>query len=228
MMTGQLQNFLCKMNFSLGDAKSILSIFQIVLSITLSFFVSLLWFMVKYVFIYGVIDYVKNQTLCSTIIKFIKIKIEQLTQIDLSKAMNQNILKFVFMNMLIIFLLMTFGSFGYILIILYSCFLYYYIQQNMMKTKKEYQKILEMTEELSQGHFDYEITEELDVFQDLKNQLMQIKIGFEKAVQEETKSQNLKTELITNVSHDLKTPITCIKNYVYLLKDEHLDEIQRH
>ena len=155
--------------------------------------------------------------------EYIKRKIEQLTQIDLSKAMNQNILKFVFMNMLIIFLLMTFGSFGYILIILYSCFLYYYIQQNMMKTKKEYQKILEMTEELSQGHFDYEITEELDVFQDLKNQLMQIKIGFEKAVQEETKSQNLKTELITNVSHDLKTPITCIKNYVYLLKDEHLD-----
>lgn len=228
MMAGQLQGFLCKMNFSLVDAKSILFIFQIVLSITLSFYVSLLWFMVKYVFIYGVIDYVKNQTLCSTIIKFIKRKIEQLTQIDLSKAMNQNILKFVFMNMLIIFLLMTFGSFGYILIILYSCFLYYYIQQNMMKTKKEYQKILEMTEELSQGHFDYEISEELDVFQDLKNQLMQIKIGFEKAVQEETKSQNLKTELITNVSHDLKTPITCIKNYVFLLKDEHLDEIQRH
>ena len=37
----------------------------------------------------------------------------------------------------------------------------------------------------------------------------------------------MKTELITNVSHDLKTPLTCIKNYVILLKNTQADEATR-
>ena len=49
----------------------------------------------------------------------------------------------------------------------------------------------------------------------------------EKAVQEETKSQNMKTELISHVSHDLKTPLTCIKNYIVLLEDDTLTNEQR-
>ena len=54
-----------------------------------------------------------------------------------------------------------------------------------------------------------------------------MKDGFEKAVQEEKKATSIRSELITNVSHDLKTPITCIKNYVTLLEDENLEEEKR-
>jgi signal transduction histidine kinase len=42
--------------------------------------------------------------------------------------------------------------------------------------------------------------------------------GYQKAVETTLKSERLKTELITNVSHDLKTPLTSILNYVDLLK----------
>ena len=42
----------------------------------------------------------------------------------------------------------------------------------------------------------------------------------EQAVQEQMKAEHLKTELITNVSHDIKTPLTSIVNYVDLLKKE--------
>lgn len=48
-------------------------------------------------------------------------------------------------------------------------------------------------------------------------------IGVQKAVEERMKSERLKTELITNVSHDIKTPLTSIVNYVDLLKKEQLD-----
>ena len=47
--------------------------------------------------------------------------------------------------------------------------------------------------------------------------------GFENAVTESLKSERLKTELITNVSHDIKTPLTSIINYVDLLKEEEIE-----
>lgn len=62
------------------------------------------------------------------------------------------------------------------------------------------------------------ITEDIGVFEPFKEQLTEIRTGFKKAVDEEVKSQRMKTELITNVSHDLKTPLTAITTYVELLK----------
>lgn len=50
----------------------------------------------------------------------------------------------------------------------------------------------------------------------------QIKDGMKKAVDKNVKSEKLKTDLITNVSHDLKTPITSIINYTDLLKREQI------
>ena len=44
------------------------------------------------------------------------------------------------------------------------------------------------------------------------------------AVEERLRSEHFKTELITNVSHDLKTPLTSIINYVDLLKKEQIDD----
>ena len=46
--------------------------------------------------------------------------------------------------------------------------------------------------------------------------------GMQKALEEQLRTERFKTELITNVSHDLKTPITSIVNYVDLLKKENL------
>ncbi|WP_434797488.1 histidine kinase dimerization/phospho-acceptor domain-containing protein [Terrisporobacter vanillatitrophus] len=48
--------------------------------------------------------------------------------------------------------------------------------------------------------------------------------GLSKAVDNAIKSEKMKTELITNVSHDLKTPLTSIINYVDMLKSDTLDD----
>ena len=47
-----------------------------------------------------------------------------------------------------------------------------------------------------------------------------LRSGMEQAVQEQTRAERMKTELITNVSHDIKTPLTSIVNYVDLLQKE--------
>ena len=71
------------------------------------------------------------------------------------------------------------------------------------------------------------ITEDIGVFEPFKEQLTEIRTGFKKTVDEEVKSQRMKTELITNVSHDLKTPLTAITTYVELLKKEDITEEER-
>lgn len=51
--------------------------------------------------------------------------------------------------------------------------------------------------------------------------------GMSIAVEQKLKSERLKTELITNVSHDIKTPLTSIVNYIDLLQREHTPEQER-
>ena len=60
-------------------------------------------------------------------------------------------------------------------------------------------------------------------FEDTGNAINEIQSGFEIALAEQTKSERMRTELITNVSHDIKTPITSIINYVDLLGKENIE-----
>lgn len=57
--------------------------------------------------------------------------------------------------------------------------------------------------------------------------MARIQDGFARAVEEEVKSQRMRTELITNVSHDLKTPLTAILTYTELLQGKNVTEKQR-
>ena len=57
---------------------------------------------------------------------------------------------------------------------------------------------------------------------DIAYKINRIGTGLEHALQEKVKSERLKADLITNVSHDIKTPLTSIINYVDLIKREHV------
>ncbi|WP_291731678.1 HAMP domain-containing sensor histidine kinase [Clostridium sp.] len=58
---------------------------------------------------------------------------------------------------------------------------------------------------------------------ELAHDINNIRDGLRKSIESEMKSENMKTELITNVSHDLKTPLTSIINYIDLLKRENIE-----
>lgn len=65
------------------------------------------------------------------------------------------------------------------------------------------------------------------IFKDISTDLSALGHGAEIAVAEKMKSERLKTELITNVSHDIKTPLTSIVNYVDLLQKPHTPEEEK-
>lgn len=86
------------------------------------------------------------------------------------------------------------------------------------------QKVLDMGSALAAGDLEAHLDTEKMYF-DVKRHaedLNAIGVGMNKAVEQRMKSERLKTELITNVSHDIKTPLTSIVNYVDLLKKEEL------
>ena len=81
--------------------------------------------------------------------------------------------------------------------------------------------IMEGTERIKGGdiHYKLDIIGD-DNFSNLAENINNIGEGLDKAIYNQLKSERLKSELITNVSHDLKTPLTSIINYIELIKKE--------
>ena len=81
-------------------------------------------------------------------------------------------------------------------------------------------RLMKITEQIKSGDFNVEIRPETYVksLRFFAINLRDCRDSIETAVDDAIKGEHLKTELITNVSHDLKTPLTSIINYVSLLK----------
>ncbi|MBQ6720151.1 MAG: HAMP domain-containing histidine kinase [Oscillospiraceae bacterium] len=88
--------------------------------------------------------------------------------------------------------------------------------------------LLESAKRMSKGNLDTKVDDKLLIggFRDFAGQLNDLADVAVVAAQKQLKSERMKTELITNVSHDIKTPLTSIINYVDLLQKPHTEEQQ--
>ncbi|SHG92179.1 Signal transduction histidine kinase [Anaerosphaera aminiphila DSM 21120] len=92
--------------------------------------------------------------------------------------------------------------------------------------KKYYEDLINISETsklISKGNYDIKIDENTTNFKDIAHSFNTIGDNLNEAVDKAIKSERLKSELITNVSHDLKTPLTSIINYSELIVDEKSD-----
>lgn len=79
--------------------------------------------------------------------------------------------------------------------------------------------IINGSKEIAEGNIQNAIQDTgKDALSRLAGYINNMKAGYQSALESQVKSERLKTELITNVSHDLKTPLTSIINFVDLLK----------
>lgn len=183
------------------------------------------------VFSVGLKEYIRQYSFIYQIFPWIRKKWNQFTDevnhIDFSDKTTKTILKIVGINFLVLAVLMCMWMFGIVGLVIYSLVLFYLMKKYYDRIKKDYDVLMRGVQRIAEGDLDTMITEDIGVFEPFKEQLTEIRTGFKKAVDEEVKSQRMKTELITNVSHDLKTPLTAITTYVELLKKEDITEEER-
>ena len=129
------------------------------------------------------------------------------------------IIGFIFLNIFLIIIFREFGVFLDIIICGYAIY-------KLMQKVKEFKVLKNITKNIYEGNTDIEINENnfSGELKEMSIYLKDISGGFSNAINESLKSERLKTELITNVSHDIKTPLTSIINYVDLLKKENIKE----
>jgi len=183
------------------------------------------------VVIMGPKNYLKNRTLIGRFCIWLKIKVKSfiasMAEIDLSEQSNKLIFKIVLINFFILSLFCTIWLFGMGAVLIYSIVIYFLLKKYAGEAKKQYEILLKATNAMAEGNLDIVIEDDLGLFNSFKKELKEIQIGFKIALEKEVASQNMKTELITNVSHDLKTPLTAIITYVDLLKNVDITEEER-
>ena len=219
-MTGELQTALQMLGIPYAELVPV--VLQFIGMMLTGLFTAMGIFEIKYMLTSGFCRYWKEDSLIGSICGNVKRRFEKLSEVDLSDKTDTVLLKYVLIQMVIVGVIACFWSFGIVLSVLYSVLLFLYIRKKLKKVQMDYQVLLKEAHRLADGRFDEELTQDVGIFNALGDELKNVRIGFEKAVSEEIKSQNMKTELISNVSHDLKTPLTGIKNYAELLGQDNV------
>jgi signal transduction histidine kinase len=222
IMTGELQTALQMLGIPYAELVPV--VLQFIGLMLTGLFTAMGIFEIKYMLTSGFCRYWKEDSLIGSICGNVKRRFERLSEVDLSDKTDTVLLKYVLIQMVIVGVIACFWSFGIVLSVLYSVLLFFYIRKKLKKVQKDYQVLLKEAHQLADGRFDEEITQDVGIFNALGEEFKNVRTGFEKAVCEEMKSQNMKTELISNVSHDLKTPLTGIKNYAELLGQNNVSE----
>lgn len=198
-------------------------------------FIYVSWYLsirfIRPVFALGFREYVRQYSFFYQIFPWIKKQWEkfrhEMEHIDFQKGATKTIVKIVVINFIVLSVCSMMWFFGVVALVVYSVVLFCLIDNYYKKIEFHYRALLRGVNKIAEGDLETEITEDLGVFEPFKGELGKIRQGFKNAVDEEVKSQRMKTELITNVSHDLKTPLTAITTYVELLKKEDITEEER-
>ena len=129
---------------------------------------------------------------------------------------------FLAANLVLLLLAVEIGN---LLLILFAGAIDLIVGILLYKDAKERQGIVEGIETITGGQVEHQIdTEELHGDnRTLANSVNSIGKGIKEAVEISMKDERMKADLITNVSHDIKTPLTSIINYVDLIKREQVD-----
>ncbi|KJF26402.1 histidine kinase [Clostridium aceticum] len=211
-------------SFNVVDAIYYPNIYFYLIGIPVTFVLYLLTYLtivyIKYIYHTGF----KEGLICNSVLGklsfymlgSVKQLLRQAMEIDVRKDCHKKLFMTLTINLFILWIIALSRFFGVILAIVYSIFLFKYLLKMIDRVKA----LEGASNQLAEGNFAITLDEDMGILSPISENLNNIKDGFQLAVDKETKSQKMKAELISNVSHDLKTPLTSIITYVDLLKKE--------
>ncbi len=188
-------------------------------------FMTILYF--KQLIVQGGKRTMRQNCWCYRLGRFMYRQGKQLTEVDLKEENTKKLALFILAQMILVSLCCLGWFLGMIGVVIYSVGLYFFLRKYLLKIQQNYATLFKVTEALAEGDLDVEMNQDLGIFNAFKQEIVAIQGGFKKAVDAEVRSQKMRTDLIANVSHDLKTPLTSIITYTDLLKDETLDPQKR-
>lgn len=188
-------------------------------------FMTLLYF--KQLIVQGGRRTMRQNCWCYRLGRFIYRQGKRLTEVDLKEENTKKLALFIFIQAILVSLCCFGWFFGVFGVIIYSVGLYIFLRKHLLTLQQNYATLSQVTEALADGNLEVEMNQDLGIFNAFKEEIMDIQDGFKKAVNEEVRSQKMRSDLIANVSHDLKTPLTSIITYTDLLKDETLSKEKR-
>lgn len=164
-------------------------------------------------------------TLIYKICKWIKEKIKEMSNLviwnrEITTKLIIYYIAFLLISAFLMIATIVTGFFGIILLLIFWSLVLYVI----LKYTKQLNSIKQTLKSIYEGKENIKIdpTNLEKNLQEMAEYINSLSTGLTKAVEESLKSERMKTELITNVSHDIKTPLTSIINYVDLLKKEEM------
>ena len=188
-------------------------------------FMTLLYF--KQLIVQGGRRTMRQNCWCYRLGRFIYRQGKRLTEVDLKEENTKKLALFIFIQAILVSLCCFGWFFCFFGVIIYSVGLYIFLRKHLLTLQQNYATLSQVTEALADGNLEVEMNQDLGIFNAFKEEIMAIQDGFKKAVNEEVRSQKMRSDLIANVSHDLKTPLTSIITYTDLLKDETLSKEKR-
>lgn len=143
------------------------------------------------------------------------------------KSTYQPVLESLLICICYLVIIIFFDGFGYVSyaseIYVIIVWIYTMVLLNELNFRTQIYEITKQVEMMRKGNMNVSIKCTNSELEELGENINHLKQGMEKAINESIKAERLKTDLITNVSHDLKTPLTSIINYTDLLKKEKIE-----
>lgn len=224
-------------SFGLTSAQADFTSFALVLIVWFVLFslITLSLLYIKSIFAQGIMNYLQQDTLIAHILKNGQINLAEV----MSSSTNNNSIFQIFVIgsilmvivcTLIAFLGMAFGTFGLILGFIFAVLLCCgFLWGVYSRIDHSYQKVYQAGQKLANGDFTDLEHQEVGLYQPLYDLLVETSNSCQEAVKEGLASQISKTQLISNVSHDLKTPVAGIQSYAELISlSDNMDDIHEY
>lgn len=199
------------------------------------YLISITLLYVKYIFRYGLKRYLQEDTLTSAIIRRTEALISEQASKPLERWMLRRVVTLYVSGAGLILITCLLAAWIFsplaalLLFIVEIIGIGILIYRMIYLMRSDYETTLAAANELIAGNFSYIQPKPAGMYQSLYNSLIDVKNEFQKALKDGLHSQNMKTQLISNVSHDLKTPVTGIKSYAELIGiSDNLDDIHNY